>query len=141
MSSAKQTNPHFRRVDRAPYELGHLLKKMPADFTPYHPLTPDDRLIAEAARNHAMNANDALMRGLAALGHVMSVAGANSGGDIDSCQFMGLGELLTHIAVESQFLQETEWSLREILVAHDERAAAAAKSTGGKKGVRAEVEA
>ncbi len=126
-------NPHFARIDRAPYELGHLLSRLPANLSSATALTPDDRLIAGAARNHAMNANDALMRGLAALGHVMSVAGANDSGEIDSCQFMCLGDLLTHIAVESQFLQELEWSIRETLEAHDERAAfGVAKSKGGK---------
>jgi hypothetical protein len=110
-----KANPHFANIDRPAYELGHLLKKMPADFSRRHPLTPDDRLIAEAARDHAVNANGTLIRGLAALGHVMSVAGANEHGAVDADQLKKLGDLINHIAVESQFLQEAEWRLREIL--------------------------
>ncbi len=131
--AAPGKNPHFERIDRAPYELGHLLKKMPADFSMFNPITADDRLIAEAAMNHATNANDILMNGLAALGNVMFVAGANGNSKVNSDDIADIGCLIRHIAVEAQFLQETEWSIREALEAHIDRAAPeVAKSKGHK---------
>jgi len=130
MHSATQTNPHFEHVARAPYELGHLLKKMPADFSRVNSITADDRLIAEAAIDHARNANDTLMHGLEALGHLMFVAGTNDNSGIDSSDIASLGYLISHIAVESEFLQETKWSIREILDAHDECAAVQATKSG-----------
>ncbi len=125
-------NPHFKFIDRAPYELGYLLRKLPVDFSISRPLTPDDRLIAEAARSQAMNANDTLLHGLEALGQVMFVAGANEQNEVDAGHMASLGCLIGHIAVEIQFMQETEWSIRETLAAHDENdAVQAAKSKKG----------
>lgn len=115
-------NPHFARLERAPYEIGRLLRKLPTDFSAYVPMTPDSRLIAEAAQQHANNANDALMRGLEALGNVLSIAGANQDGDAQS-SLMGLGELIAHLSVEAQFMQELDWSIRDALEADNERAA------------------
>lgn len=127
-----KTNPHFAHIDRAPYELGHLLAKMTADFSRANPLTADDRLIAEAARDHAMNGNETLMSGLEALGRIMFVAGTNDQYEVDSGHLASLGCLISHIVVEAQFLQETEWHIRETLEAHDERATAKdAKSQKG----------
>jgi len=134
------TNSYFSHPERAPYQLGHLLKLMPADFSMRNPPTPEDRLIVEAAREHAINANETLMNGLEALGHIISYAGDNENCNGD--QFVSLGALITHIAVESQFLQETEWLIRETLEAHDEiTAAKAAKSTGKRVVTRTEVPA
>jgi hypothetical protein len=121
--STANANPHFARIQRAPYEIGHLLKKLPVNFSAYEPLTPDDRLIAEAAQQHAGNANDSLMRGLEALGDVVSIAGANEDGEISQGTLMQLGELIVHLSVEAQFMQELDWSIRDVLEADDLRAA------------------
>lgn len=98
--SHADANPHFACIERAPYELGHLLKKLPVNFSRFNPITSDDRLIAEAARNHAMNANATLMSGLEALGQFMFVAGANNDNEVEPQQLVNLGCLITHIAVE-----------------------------------------
>lgn len=121
--NAATKNPHFDRIERAPYEIGHLLKKLPEGFSAYAPLTPETRLIAEAAQQHANNANDTLMRGLEALGNVLSIAGANQDGEASQSSLMGLGELIAHLSVEAQFLQELDCSIRDALEADDERAA------------------
>ena len=135
-----KTNPYFAHPERAPYQLGHLLKGMSSAFTPNHPLAPDDRLIAEAARDHAINANETLMHGLEALGHVMFVAASNKQCGMDENHLAHLGCLIAHIAVEAQFLQETEWHIRETLAEHDEIAAAqAAKKTVKRVVARTEV--
>jgi hypothetical protein len=128
MSAPADNNPHFKNLNRAPYELGHLLKKLPANFDiPESALTPDDKLIAEAATQHAENANDTLMRGLDALGHLMFVAGQSDDWAVESRQLADLGCLISHMAIESQFLQEANWSIRDTLSMHAELAA----KTGG----------
>lgn len=134
MTHTSTDNPHFDRISRAPYEIGHLLKKLPVGFSAYAPLTPDTRLIAEAAQTHASNANDTLMRGLEAIGDVVSVAGANQDGQLSELSLMRLGELITHLSVEAQFLQELDWSIGDVLKADDLRAAAAKSSPANKKG-------
>jgi hypothetical protein len=122
--SALDANPHFARIQRAPYEIGRLLKKLPVNFSAYEPLAPDDRLIAEAARQHAGNANNSLMRDLEALGEVVSMAGGYQDGEISQGSLMHLGELIVHLSVEAQFMQELDWSIGDVLAADDLRTAA-----------------
>jgi hypothetical protein len=132
-SAETSNNPHFSHCERAPYELGHLLKKMPANFSGSDSLTADDRLIAEAARSHAINASDTLMQGLEALGQFMFATDANGGYSAGKGQLASLGCLISHIAIEMQFLSEVEYSIRDTLEVHDRRAATSAdKSKGGK---------
>lgn len=109
-------NPHFRFVERAPYELGYLLNKLPADFSSHSKLTAEERLIAEAASMHASNANLELMNGLEVLGQVIAYAATNpEDAGLDKYQMMSLGTLIKHVAVEVQFLQELDYRLSEAL--------------------------
>lgn len=114
-NSSTTKNPHFSRVNRGPYELGHLLSKMPDDFTAYTLATSETRLMAEAVAQHASNGNDSLMRGLEALGEVLCVVGLNDENEVDKRCLTGIGNLIQHIATEAQFLQEVEENYRYIL--------------------------
>ena len=111
-------NPHFNRVDRAPYELGYLLRQLPPEHDPFFKLTPETVLIAEAAAQHASNANDTLLHGLAALGQFIYVAGTTEETEVGQDALADLGCLVRHLAVEMQFLQETESTLRHALREH-----------------------
>jgi hypothetical protein len=122
LTTAITENPHFARIPRAAYEIGHLLKKLPTNFSAYEPLDPDTRLMAEAAKQHASNANDTLMHGIEALGSVVSIAGGNQDGEISQTSLMRLGELIAHLSVEAQFMQELDWSIGDVLAADDLRA-------------------
>ncbi|MDB5774619.1 MAG: hypothetical protein JWP38_752 [Herbaspirillum sp.] len=104
-------NPHFEKIHRAPYELGYLLQRLPEDFSPISDATADAVRIAEAAAEHAANANLVLLDGLAALGELMYVAGANLENRVSTESWAALGCMLLHIAVEALFLQETESAL------------------------------
>lgn len=105
-------NPHFRFVERAPYELGYLLNRLPPDFSSHSKLTAEERLIAEAASMHASNANLELMNGLEVLGQVIAHAATNpEDAGFDKHQMMSLGTLIKHIAVEVQFLHELDYRL------------------------------
>lgn len=118
--SSSTENPHFHQIERAPYELGHLLLKMPPDFSMFSKPSPESQLIAQAARQHAMNGSYTLLSGLEALGQCMFVAGANEENDVDKRSFRDLGCLISHLAVEIQFLHETELMIGEALAAHTE---------------------
>lgn len=106
-NTSPASNPHFGHIDRAPYELGHLLQELPDYFSTFTPMTPEVLLKATAAAGHAHNANDTLMHGLEALGKMMFVAGANEQHELGVGTLSDLGCLIQHIAVEAQFLQET----------------------------------
>ena len=115
------SNPHFNHIDRAPYELGHLLKQLPANFSSASAVEPDVLLIAEAAISHASNANNTVMHGIEVLGQMMFLVGTNTDYDMERGTLSDLGYLLQHLAVEAQFLQETEGSLSETVSEHRKR--------------------
>ncbi|WP_154668202.1 hypothetical protein [Pseudoduganella violaceinigra] len=97
-------NPQFRNLDRAPYELSHLLVKIGRG-------DPNESLkqLTDAAEDHASNASGTLLRGLEAIGHLMMYAGTNEqAGDLGSRYVMCIGDLISHIACELQFLGEVD---------------------------------
>lgn len=108
-------NPHFERVNRAPYELGNLLIRMPKDFSAYTLATPETCLMAEAAAQHAENANDCLMSGVEALGGILTTAGLSNANEVNKGDIVGIGELIQHMAVEAQFMQEMAGEYRFVL--------------------------
>ena len=116
-------NPHFARIDRAPYEIGRLLQQMPSVFSSLAPIDPDDRLVGEAVAQHADNANQTLLHGLEAIGHVLQIAGSNKDWTVDADQISRLGGLIVHLAVEAQLMQEIEGDFRYAIDADDRRRA------------------
>lgn len=100
-------NPHLKHIDRAPYELGQLLKSISADFSEFKEQTPETYLKIEAAVTHATNATTTLMSGLESLGSILFVATANNGFEVDKGDIANLGCLISHLAVEAQFMHET----------------------------------
>jgi hypothetical protein len=111
-------NPHFQHIGRAPYELGRLLQALPANFSALLPATPDALLMAEAAAQHAGNANDTILNGLEALGKVLFSAGLNEDCPVGGNHLASIGYLISHLTVEAQFLLETENDLRHTLRQH-----------------------
>jgi hypothetical protein len=114
-SQSDSENPHLTHIDRAPYELGYLLRGLPADFASFKPASATAVLMADAAATHAGNATDTLLSGLEALGNILFVAGANEENEIDKGDIASLGALIAHLAIECQFMQETAHDLRWIL--------------------------
>ncbi|NHZ93620.1 hypothetical protein F2P45_32170 [Massilia sp. CCM 8733] len=110
-------NPGLGSVDRAPYQLAHLLRRLPADFSAYQPFPDADCATAELVARHARNANETLMHGLAALGHVMMLAGLNEEGQAASSHLARMGDLITHLAVEAETMQELDLSISNALKA------------------------
>ena len=121
-------NSYFNHIDRAPYELGHLLQRLPEHFSSRSEPTPtaDMQLIATAAAQHAENANDTLLRGLDALGRLIYTAADNDQGGISSQDMRSIGVLISHLAVEAEFLQETQSNLEFTLQELAKKSVAAA---------------
>jgi hypothetical protein len=94
------------------------LQRLPEDFSPITPATEDAIQIAEAAAEHAGNANLVLLDGLAALGELICVAGANVENRVTTESWAALGCMVQHVAVEALFLQETESALDYAALCH-----------------------
>ena len=131
MSAAIENNPHFKFSERPAYEFGSLLRKIPANFNSSFEPSDDEVQIVDAAIRHAENASNVLLSGLEAIGNVIAGAARSDEYVIESANLADLGSLIQHLAVEAQFLQETqedlvrtrEWQVQRL---------AAAKSLGGK---------
>ena len=113
-------NPHYKNSDRPAYELPYLLGDLSrGSFA--GPLSEDQVFLADAAQSHAYNANEALMRGIESLGHLLFIASGSEGG-LSSRHLGNLGELIQHLAVDAQHLQDTEANTQAILNQHQQHA-------------------
>lgn len=101
-------NPHFKNIERAPYEIGHLLQALPPDFAHYKEQPADVHEIADALERHTYNAQFAVLSGLEAIGTVLFSAGTNENSGLDPQAVANLGCLVRHLAVELQYLGELE---------------------------------
>ncbi|ATQ75064.1 hypothetical protein CR152_11435 [Massilia violaceinigra] len=121
-------------VDRAPYEIPYLFRRLPEHFSSHSPLAEADRPVAEATAHHASNASDTLIHGLAAIGHVLMQAGLNAEGRVSGNHLARLGDLITHMAIEVEFLHDLEFRLNGALGAGRQagvNSAASTNSCGG----------
>lgn len=109
---ASRKNSHFNNIERAPYELTHLIRQLPSSLSKLSKSKAETRQIAQAAANHARNANDTLLFGLEAIGKLIFIAGANNDHELDRASMADLGALITHIAVEAQAMQQTDSDIR-----------------------------
>lgn len=121
MSKSRNPNPHFEHIDRAPYELGYLLRQLPPNLSTYSELNEDTRQIIEAAADHASNAKYTVIHGLEAIGNLMFTAGANEDNELERITISNLGLLIAHLAADAQFLEETDANLRHVLHVQGER--------------------
>ncbi|MGK5044934.1 hypothetical protein ACQ4WP_03405 [Janthinobacterium sp. GB4P2] len=126
------SNPHFNNIDRAPCELGGLLRVLPAHFSVDHVMSTDERQQAEAAIQHAGNASYVLLAGLESIGKILFSAATNEDWPVKAGTLSDLAALINHIAVEAQAVQETRADLQSNL---DQDAKRAAPAGPAKKGV------
>lgn len=99
------TNNYFANQDRASYELGNLLRRLPTHLSNVE-LDAQQRLMVDAAERHATNASHTLLHGLEAIGHLMCSSGRSDDCPLDPRQLSGLGELVKELAVQLQFLDD-----------------------------------
>lgn len=104
-------NPFYANPDRAPYELGHLLQQLPADFG-VSPVAESKHLqMATAAEAHAHMAGNTIWSGIEAIGHLVEMVGANGEETVPASTLFGLGGLLRHLAVEGHYMGEVSESM------------------------------
>jgi hypothetical protein len=124
-------NPYYKNHDRAPYELGHLLQQLPADFG----LAPAAELkhvqIASAAETHAHVAGSTILSGIEAIGQLMEAAGTSGEESTSPHTMFCLGGLLRHLAVEGQYLRGVGDSLAFAVALYGKRDAESSNLVGG----------
>jgi hypothetical protein len=103
------TNSHFMNRLRSAYELSKLLRDLP--ITRDVP-DADTRLQLEAADRHADNYGEILLDGLESLGHVMFSAANNEAWPVEQHDMAALGEMISQMSVQLQFISEFRDSVR-----------------------------
>ena len=96
---------HFQHIERAPFELGRLLRALPRYLSDPE-LTDEQRDMAAAAANHANNYSASLLSGLESLGRVLWSAALNAEQQVDNRDFAGVGQLVSALAVQLQYLDD-----------------------------------
>jgi hypothetical protein len=107
------TNKHFNNSERPAYELPYLIANLGLTSSTAK-LSADQIQMVAAAKAHAINANDTIMTGIESLGHLLYIAGG-SDDDTDSQHFRNLGQLIKHLAVEAQHLQQVDADMGSLL--------------------------
>ena len=118
IASELRTSMFNTRAGFASQRLNVLLAELPADFSARLLMTDGEIQSATKAANEAASLNDSIMTGLQAIGIVLSVAGSNDTAAVQSCDLAAIGGLIQHLAIEAQFLQETEAELRHVVAEH-----------------------
>lgn len=106
-------NPAFNNVGRAPYELGCLVKyigEIGVDVV----LTDTQRNQADAALTHAQNSTETLLSGLESIGKMLALIGPLDK-RVDGDIVTNIGELISHMAVEVQYVRDVEDEMSGIL--------------------------
>lgn len=107
-------NPYFKSIERAPYELAHLLQDLPAGIKD-RKLNVDQKHMLNAAIDHAANYNNSILSGIEAIGHLMFSAANNEQWPIEQRVLSDLGAFLSAMAVQAQYLQEFSSSADSML--------------------------
>lgn len=106
-------NPHFNNSERPAYELPYLIANL-GSVSGSTKLSTDQVHMVEAAKSHAINANDSIMSGIESIGHLLYIAGG-SDDDTGGQHFRNLGQLIMHLAVEAQHLQQVDADMGSLL--------------------------
>ena len=100
-----QFKPAFQNRERASFELGRLLRSLPA-YLHDAPLNIEQLEEIKAADQHAANARGILLDGLQSLGRVLWSAGVNEEFPAEVGDCARVGALVTEIALQIELLNE-----------------------------------
>ena len=100
-----QSTPIFRNSERAAYELGDLLRHIPAQLHGTS-LSAEKLEQVQAADTHAMNSTVILLDGLQSLGRVIYSACLSEDAAPDVADCARLGMLVTEIALQLEFMND-----------------------------------
>jgi hypothetical protein len=107
------SNPAFNHACRPAYELADLMKTI-AMVDCSKPLDEAARNAVSAASSHANNAKETLLMGIETVGNLMMQLSQLTGA-VDAHDLIGIGGLIRHMAVELQYLADTEQEMGGIL--------------------------
>lgn len=99
------TSTSFQRPERAPYELGFLLRTLPRHLSVAE-LTAEKIDQVDAASQHADIVVGTLLDGLESMGRLMWSASCNEENPVDAEDLGNLGQLVSSLAVQLQFLND-----------------------------------
>ena len=107
-----QSKPIFQHPERASYELGCLLRRLPRHL---HGADLDAVQLEqiEAADKHAENSTGTLLKGLQSLGRVLWAAAVNEDFPADLSDCAHVGTLVSEIALQIEFLNEFRGEVAE----------------------------
>lgn len=117
------SNPHFNNIGRSAYELGGLLRVLPAHHTVGTSMPEETRQMTLAALSHMENTIRTLTDGMESLGELLFIAGGNGDQPLERDHLRNIGMLIKHMAVESQFLLEERDNLQMDVAADGAHAA------------------
>lgn len=121
-TSALNLNAYRSENGRDVYNLFHLLRDIPNQLGTSVPVTPDLANMAEAARQMAENGSSTILHGLESLGTLLFMAVNNRDYELRKMDISNLGGLINHLAVEAQFMSETQSGFAFILHERDAEA-------------------
>lgn len=124
-------NPYIQHLDRAPYELGCLIAKMPQFLPRDRALTADELHMSQAVSVHAGNALDSIEHGLEALGAALFSASECRDFPLRQQHIGAIGTLIKHLAIESQFIRSCLDSATSDQSNHEARRASAPPARKG----------
>lgn len=107
-----QSTPIFRNSERAAYELGDLIRQIPAHLHGAS-LSAEKLEQVQAADTHAMNSAVILLDGLQSLGRVMYSACLSEAGAPDIADCARVGMLITEIALQLEFMNDFRHQVAE----------------------------
>ncbi|WP_332848682.1 hypothetical protein [Massilia sp. S19_KUP03_FR1] len=125
--------PPLKFIERPAYELPNLLKDFNAQTARHDEMTEEQRDKADAIETHAINATQTILDGIEAIGAAMFSAGSNADWPLGGRTVGALGTLITHLAVELQYLSDVQSDMHTRIEMHDREAIAAKAQKGGAK--------
>jgi hypothetical protein len=107
-------NPFLTRLERAPREIADLLEKLPANFIESK-LEAEQLQMLEATGKHAANYSYTLVHGFEAVGQLLFAASTNEQLELKRDVVSNTASLLSMLAVQAQYLQELQDTIRYTL--------------------------
>lgn len=117
------TNPELQGVERPAYELQNLFTRLGQPRSGSN-MTAEQANIAGAIKTHASNAAETILDGIESIGQLMTMAGLNDQYTLDRRHIVNLGQIIAHLAVEAQTMEQAVSDMGVLLAEKHNRGAA-----------------
>jgi hypothetical protein len=99
-------NPELKNINRPAYEIPCLLQRLGVTSLSMA-LTSEQRQMSEAVRAHALNQQQTIASGMDSIGQLIYLAGSGNE-PVDTHHMRNLGLLISHLAIELEFLLDID---------------------------------